>query len=42
LTYGRSVEPLAELKLLCDKDGVLVTATDADREVEGPESTLLT
>jgi hypothetical protein len=25
LTYGRSVEPLAELKLSCDKDGVLLT-----------------
>jgi hypothetical protein len=42
LTYGRSVEPLAELKLSCDKDGALATAADADREVGGPESALLT
>jgi hypothetical protein len=25
LIYNRSVEPLAKLKLLCDKDGVLLT-----------------
>jgi hypothetical protein len=41
LTYSRSVKPLTELKL-CDKDGALATAADADGEVGGPESALLT
>jgi hypothetical protein len=42
LTYGKSIEPLAELKLSCDEDGALATAADADKEVGGPESVLLT
>jgi hypothetical protein len=42
VTYNSSVELLAELKLSRDKDRALATAADADGEVGGPESAVLT
>jgi hypothetical protein len=37
-----SVELLAELKLLCNKEGALATAAVADKEVKVLENALLT